>query len=157
MIWSTPLDTSSVPRSSDIELIGFHCSFHPTTYQFRGNVINSTLLACFTAGSTSPSVPTDCPHFQWMTSWFVVWSRRCRMNSQLYMSPQYRAHLLSNPSWSVITLLSLLSMTAALCYLVLVRSLVCRMTLCCFLLSFLSSWHHIAPLSNYLWLISSSS
>ena len=32
----------------------------------------------------------------------------------------------------------------------------CRRPLCCFLLSFLSSWHHIAPLSNSLWLISSS-
>ena len=114
-------------------------------------------LPVSTAGSTSPSVPADYPHFQWMTSWFVVWSRRCRMNSQLYMSPQYRAGLLRTPSLSVITLLSLLSMTAALCYLVLVRSLVCRRTLCCVLLSFLSSWHHIAPLSNYLWLISSSS
>ena len=73
------------------------------------------------------------------------------------MSTRYPAHLLRTPSLSVISLLSLLSMTAALGYLVLVRSLVCRRTLYCFLLSFLSSWHHIAPLSISLWLISSSS
>ena len=114
-------------------------------------------LHVFPAGATSPSVPADCRHFQWKTSWFVVWSRRCRVSLQLYMSAQYPAHLLRTPSLSVTSLLSLLSMTAALCYMVLVRSLVCRRTLCCFLLSFLSSWHHIAPLSNYLWLISSSS
>ena len=35
-------------------------------------------LPVFTAASTSPSVPADCPHFQWRTGWFVVWSRRCR-------------------------------------------------------------------------------
>ena len=114
-------------------------------------------LLVSTAGSTSPSVPADYPHFQWNTSWFVVWSRQCRVSSQLYMSQQYPAHLLRIPSLSVISLLSLLSMTAALCYLVLVTSLVCHRTLCCFLLSFLSSWHHIAPLSNSLWLISTSS
>ena len=72
------------------------------------------------------------------------------------MSPQYPAHLLRTSSLSVISLQSLLLITAALCYLALVRSLVCRRPLCCFLLSFLSSWHHIAPLSNSLWLISSS-
>ena len=66
------------------------------------------------------------------------------------MSPQYPAHLLRTQSLSVISLLSLLSMPAALCYLVLVRSLVCRMAICCFLLSILSSWHHIAPRSNLL-------
>ena len=75
-------------------------------------------LLVFTAGSTFPSVPADCPHFQWKNSWFVVWSRRCRVSSQLYMSSQYPAHLLRTPSLSVICLLSLLSMTAALCYLV---------------------------------------
>ena len=72
-------------------------------------------LPVFTAGSTSPSVTADCPHFQWKNSWFVVWSRGCRVSSQLYMSPQYPAHLLRTPSVSVISLLSLLSMTAALC------------------------------------------
>ena len=114
-------------------------------------------LPVFTGGSTSPSVPADCPHVQGKTSWFVVWSRRCRLGSQLYMSPHYPAHRLRTPSLSVISLLSLLSMTPALCYFVLVISLVCRRTLCCFLLSFLSSWHHIAPLYNSLWLISYSS
>ena len=86
-------------------------------------------LPVFTAGSTSPSVPADCPRIQWQTSWFVVWCRRCRVSSQLYMSSQYPAHLFRNPHLSVISLLSLLSITAALCYLVSVRSLVCRRTL----------------------------
>ena len=86
-------------------------------------------LPVFTAGSTSPSVPADCPHIQWQTSLFVVWCRRCRVSLQLYMSSQYPAHLFRTPPLSVISLLSLLSITAALCYLVSVRSLVCRRTL----------------------------
>ena len=86
-------------------------------------------LPVFTAGSTSSSVPADCPHIQWQTSWFVVWCRRCRVSSQLYMPSQYPAHLFRTPPLSVISLLSLLSITAALCYLVSVRSLVCRRTL----------------------------
>ena len=62
-------------------------------------------LPVFTAGSTFPSVPADCPHFQWKNSWFVVWSRRCRVSSQLYMSSQYPAHLIRTPSLSVITII----------------------------------------------------
>ena len=150
MIWSTPLATSCVLRSSDIELIVLSLFLPPTIYQFRGDVIHSTLLAWF----YFPFSTGGCPHFQWKTSWFVVLSRRCRVSSLLYMSPHYNAHLLRPPPLSVISLLSLLSMTAALCYLVLMRSLVCRRMLCCFLLSLLSSWHHIAPLSNFLWLTS---
>ena len=71
-------------------------------------------LPVFTAGSTSPSVPADCPHCLWKTSWFEIWSRRCRVSSQLYMSPHYPAHLLRTPSLSVISLLSLFSMTPAI-------------------------------------------
>ena len=37
-------------------------------------------LPVFTAASTSPPVPADCPHFHWRTGWFVVWSRRCRVH-----------------------------------------------------------------------------
>ena len=37
-------------------------------------------LPVFTAASTSPPVPADCPHFHWRTGWCVVWSRRCRVH-----------------------------------------------------------------------------
>ena len=70
-------------------------------------------LPVFTGASTSPSVPADCPHFQWRTGWFVVLEPSVS-SSQLYLSPQHPAHTLNTPSLSVISLLSLSSMIAAL-------------------------------------------
>ena len=63
----------------------------------------------FTAASTSPSVPADCPHFHWL----VCSMEPSVSSSLLYMSPQFHAHLISNPSLSVVSLLSLSSMAAS--------------------------------------------
>ena len=160
MIWSTPLATSSIPTSSDIDLIVLSLFVPPHYLSVQRDVVHPTLLACFhcwfyfpfsTDGLSSLSVED-----QWVCSMEPLVSNEF---TYMYIPLQYHAHLIRTPSLSVISLLSLLSMTAALCYLVLVRSLyiVCRRTLGCFLISFLSSWHHIAPLSNSVWLISSSS
>ena len=52
-------------------------STHYLSVQRGCRPFQATCLAVFTAASTSPSVPADCPHFQWRTGWFVAWSRRC--------------------------------------------------------------------------------
>ena len=71
-------------------------------------------LPVFTGASTSPPVPADCPHCHWRTGWFVVWSMEPSVSSSLlYMSPQFHAHLISNTSLSVVSLLSLSSMAAS--------------------------------------------
>ena len=74
----------SVPRSSDIDLLVF-LLFLPSSIPLLISSIGmssiSGYLSVFTAASTSPSVPVNCPHFQWRTGWFVVWSRRCLVHS----------------------------------------------------------------------------
>ena len=95
----------SVPRSSDIDLLVFFTvpsKFHTTTYQFRGDVVHSRLLACFYC----------CFYFPFSTGGLSSLSLVCSMepsvsSSQLYTSPQYHAHLISTPTSSVISLLSL--------------------------------------------------
>ena len=113
MIWSTPLATSSIPTSSDIDLIVLSLfipvKFHPTTYQFRGDVVHPTLLSCFhcwfyfpfsTDGLSSLSVED-----QWVCSMEPLVSNEF---TYMYMPLQYHAHLIRTPSLSVISLLSLL-------------------------------------------------
>ena len=83
VIWSTQLATSSVPRYSDIELsvLSLFLPPHYLSVQRGRSTFQPTCLFFFTAASTSPSVPADCPHFQWMTGWFVVWNRRFTVRS----------------------------------------------------------------------------
>ena len=81
VIWSTPLATSSVPRSFDIELLVLSLFLPPHYLSVqRGMSSIPGNLPVFTAASTSLSVPADCPLFQWRTGWLVVWSRRCRVH-----------------------------------------------------------------------------
>ena len=65
-------------------------------------------MPVFTAASTPPSVPADCPHCHWRIGWFVVWSRRCWVHC-------CTCHRSSMPtsSLSVISLLSFSSMAAS--------------------------------------------
>ena len=79
-------------------------------------------------------------------------------SSQLYLTPQHPVHLISIPSLSVINLLSLSSMTAALCWLVLVRSFSVSYASLLFpaFIPF-SMASNRSPQSNSLWLISYSS
>ena len=63
MIWSTPLATSSVPRSSDI-VSGFNVPSTPLLICSAGMSSIPRNLLVFTAASTSSSLSADCPQFQ---------------------------------------------------------------------------------------------
>ena len=74
----------SVPRSSDIDMLVFLLFLPSSTPLLISSDGMSSIpgnLPVFTVASTPPSVPMDCPHFQWRTGWFVVWSRRCLVHS----------------------------------------------------------------------------
>ena len=63
MIYSTLVAISSVPRSSDI-VSGFTVLSTPLLISSEGMSSIPGNLPVFTAASTSPSLPADCPHFQ---------------------------------------------------------------------------------------------
>ena len=70
----------SVPRSTDIDMLVLLLFLPSSTLLLISSEGMSSIpshLPVFTAASTSPSVPVDCPHFQWRTGLFVVWNRRC--------------------------------------------------------------------------------
>ena len=70
-------------------------------------------LPVFTAASTSPSVPADCPHFHWRNGWFVVWSRWCQVHCCICHRSAMPTSSAIHPCPSVISLLSLSSMAAS--------------------------------------------
>ena len=84
VIWSTQLATSSIPRYSDIEL-SVLSRFLPTRYlsvQRGRRPFQATCLFCHCCFYFPfISAPMDCPHFQWMAGWFVVWNRRFTVRS----------------------------------------------------------------------------
>ncbi len=115
------------------------------------------------------------PHYLPVQMWCRPFQATCRLSLLLLLRHQYRQTVLTclvhgncctrhrsimptssvlHPSlWSAYYLYQLIS--AGWFWW---DHLVCRRRpICCFLLSFLSLWHHTAPLSNSLWLISSSS
>ena len=94
--------TSSVPRSSTIELIVFslflpphYLSVQRGCHPFHATCLFSLLLL----------LPLPYLWIAHTFSWFAVMSRQCEVSPHVYMSPQYPAHLLSTPSLSVISLL----------------------------------------------------
>ena len=144
VIWSTPLATSFVPISSDS---AFAFPSTPLLIGSEGMSSVPAYLPIFTAASTSPSVLADCPHFHWRSGWFVVWSRRCLVHrctchlSILPTSPALHICL-----WSAYSLYHRWQLLSASWFWEIM--LLCRRPLYCFLLSFLSPWHHTAPLSH---------
>ena len=78
VIWSIPLATFLFPNILIYSSVfTVPSKFHPLLISSEGMPSIPGHLPVFTAASTSPSVPADCPRFQWRTGWFVVWSRRC--------------------------------------------------------------------------------
>ena len=74
----------SVPRSSGTDLLVFLLFLRrsiPLLISSEGMSSIPGHLHVFTVVSTSPSILVDCPHFQWRTGWFVLWSRRCLVHS----------------------------------------------------------------------------
>ena len=113
VIWSTPLATSSVPRYSDIELLVLSLFLPPNCLSvqmgcrpFKGTCLFSLLLLPFSTGGLSSLSVEDR---------LVCNMEPSVSSSQLYLSPQHPIHLISIPYLSVISVLSLSSMTAALC------------------------------------------
>ena len=74
----------SVPRSSGLDLLVlllFLPRSIPLLISSEGMSSIPGHLHVFTSASTSPSILVDCPHFQWRTGWFLVWSRRRLVHS----------------------------------------------------------------------------
>ena len=111
-------------------------------------------LSVFPATSTSPSVPADCPHFQWRPGkWsfggFVVWSRRCRVHScTCHRSILPTSSALHGCLWSAYCLCHRWQLPSASWFW---WDHVVR--LCCFLLSILSPLNQTAPIQYIISLV----
>ena len=125
VIWSTPLATSSVPRSSDIDLLVLSL-FLPPHYSsvqmgcrpFQGTCLFSLVLLLplqFQRTVLTFSGGPVCLLYGAVGVEFAAARHSEQSTRIILLSPQYPAHLVSIPSLSVISLLSLSSMIAALC------------------------------------------